>query len=262
MNQYSKEYTDKYKLAKKYYLEGKSLTWIEKNLHMGRGSLSKHLKDEGIEIINKQNITKFNEHIFDIIDTEEKAYWLGFLYADGSIGSTRNEVELSLKSSDIHHLEKFRDFLGFSIDKHIFQDDVRCRISFLNKHCHSQLIDKGCVPRKSLILKFPSRNCLPLDLVNHFVRGYVDGDGSVMIGRNNMPRLSILGTKDMITNIVDNMSWKKTKIRKKDNIYTIEWGGKYVLSYLDSLYNGANIYLDRKYKKYLQLKELDENLPS
>lgn len=37
----------------------------------------------------------------------------------------------------------------------------------------------GCVPNKSLILKFPTT--LPNELVNDFIRGYFDGDGSVYI---------------------------------------------------------------------------------
>ena len=78
---------------------------------MSRSRLSKKFKTEGIEIIHPQNYTKFNDTIFESIDTEEKAYWLGFLYADGSISSTNNTIELSLKSSDINHLIKFKYFL-------------------------------------------------------------------------------------------------------------------------------------------------------
>lgn len=48
-----------------------------------------------------------NEHIFDIIDTPEKAYWLGFLYADAYNEQTYNHsISLNLKSSDIDHMYK------------------------------------------------------------------------------------------------------------------------------------------------------------
>ncbi|MGM9535052.1 MAG: hypothetical protein ACI3VR_07355, partial [Intestinibacter sp.] len=68
----------------------------------------------------KWNRPKFNEHIFDVIDTEEKAYWLGFIFADGYIGSTPLEpnkksvynFELSLKLEDTSHLEKFKSFIS------------------------------------------------------------------------------------------------------------------------------------------------------
>lgn len=50
--------------------------------------------------------------IFENIDTEEKAYWLGFLYADGCVGSKESKVELSLAEKDLRHMEKFRSFIG------------------------------------------------------------------------------------------------------------------------------------------------------
>lgn len=99
-------YKEKYKEAKRMYLEeNKSLTQISKELQLDRGTLSNNFKKDGIEIINKQNIAKFNENYFDVIDTSEKAYWLGFLYADGAVSSgSKNTVELSLKASDVKHL--------------------------------------------------------------------------------------------------------------------------------------------------------------
>ena len=54
---------------------------------------------------------KRNSDVFEKIDTEEKAYWLGFLYADGYINEKRKFVDIGLKRSDRGHLEKFRQFL-------------------------------------------------------------------------------------------------------------------------------------------------------
>ena len=58
----------------KEYESGKSLTQIGKECGNTRTALSKMLKDAGIDVINQQNKIKFNENIFDTIDTEEKAY--------------------------------------------------------------------------------------------------------------------------------------------------------------------------------------------
>ena len=56
------------------YKSGKSLTQISKEFNVGRNTLSKMLKNNGIAVINKQNQIRFNENIFDTIDTHEKAY--------------------------------------------------------------------------------------------------------------------------------------------------------------------------------------------
>ena len=55
-----------------------------------------------------------NEHFFDTIDTQEKAYWLGFLFADGNVSNISNTVSISLKGDDIAHLEKFKIFINAS----------------------------------------------------------------------------------------------------------------------------------------------------
>ena len=98
------------------YEQGISLSKLAKEYHTSIQTLSRKLKARGIEIINHQNETKFNEHIFDVIDTEEKAYWLGFIFADGYISSRDNGFELSLKGSDIEHLHKFNKFMEHNKD--------------------------------------------------------------------------------------------------------------------------------------------------
>ena len=98
MNQYDR--------AKELYNQGKSLRSIADQLGVDRKKLSKKFKEDGITIRDpyKNSIRKakrfkeVDESIFEIIDTEEKAYWLGFLYADGYVN--HRQVELSLKESD------------------------------------------------------------------------------------------------------------------------------------------------------------------
>lgn len=255
------EYQKKYNLAKEHYLNTRdSLTKTCRLFKMDMGCFSKKLKKEGIEVKNLQNTPRMNQYFFDNIDSEEKAYWLGFLYADGYVGDKTNNIELSLKTSDISHLQKFLVALDFQ-NKQLFQDNVRCRLTFRNKHMHNALIDKGCIPQKSLKLHFPTTEQVPKYLMSHFIRGYVDGDGSVMIGQNHRgertkPRLSILGTKNFLEGILNETGWKPCKITQPSQCYSIEWGGKYVFQYLSYLYENANIYLDRKYERFLYLKNI------
>ena len=101
------------KLAFEFQTTDISLTKIAKREGTTRQTLAKYFKKMGIEVINKQNRTKFDANIFDKIDSEEKAYWLGFIFADGSIRSHKEgeksayTLEISLKGSDYEHLIKF-----------------------------------------------------------------------------------------------------------------------------------------------------------
>ena len=93
---------------------------------------------------------------FEKIDTEEKAYWLGFLYADGNVSNHENKIELILAEKDVGHLEKFKRFLNIK-NKICYREATKAyRISFRSEKCKQDLIDKGCIPNKSLILKFHS----------------------------------------------------------------------------------------------------------
>ena len=80
-------------------------------MNIGYTTLHRWLRKLNINLPNYHNALKFDNTVFDTIDTEEKAYWLGFMYADGYVQNNGNSVELSLKGSDVEHLEKFRVFL-------------------------------------------------------------------------------------------------------------------------------------------------------
>ena len=160
---------------------------------------------------------------FEIIDTEEKAYWLGFLYADGSVGSKEDKIELGLAEKDLKHIEKFRDFMNIT-NKISYRESTRSyRISFRSSKCKQDLINKGCIPKKSLILEFPNEKQVPNNLIKHFIRGYFDGDGSIAKNKNKV-RATIISTEDFcwgIKNYLDSININ-SKIYHCKSQYVIE----------------------------------------
>ena len=247
------------KLAFEFQTTDISLTQMGNREKVDRRTLSKHFKELGIEIINKQNRSKFNEHIFDFIDTEEKAYWLGFIFADGTINSSpiREGVksiygfELSLGIKDLKHLEKFKKFIGYNKD--LLIDNNRCRFSIANKHFWTTLNNLGCTPNKSLTLKFPN---ISENLIRHFIRGYFDGDGCITRYVNIhtvTPRATVLGTEDMLNNIIkysNTIAQLKHDKRHSKEVLYLDWNKENSIKFINYLYNNSTIYLDRKYKLY------------
>lgn len=202
---------------------------------------------------------------FENIDCEEKAYWLGFLYADGSVGSKEDKIELGLAEKDLHHIEKFRDFMKIT-NKICYRESTKSyRISFRSQKCKEDLIRQGCIPKKSLILKFPTEQQVPSNLIKHFIRGYFDGDGW-FTNTDSCFQAGIISTEDFIQDFIQILL--KNNIIPKNNcsIFDNHIGGnnkKYCLNsykdvyhFLDWIYKDATIYLDRKYEHY---KDFIEN---
>lgn len=193
---------------------------------------------------------------FEIIDTEEKAYWLGFLYADGSVGSTDNRIELGLAEKDLNHIEKFKEFIGVP-NKISYRPQTKSyRYIFKSIPCKEDLIKQGCMPKKSLILKFPTEQQVPEHLIRHFIRGYFDGDGWFS-NTSSCFQVGIIGTEDFIKgflNVIDiqNKSNKIFIVHREQGAKRYVFSGlNDVTNFLNWIYKDSTIYLDRKYENYL-----------
>ena len=246
----TKEYIIKYNKAKKEFLEHtKNLCGICRKYKMSINAFKNNLRNEGYEIKNL-NKRKIKEDIFEIINNEHKAYWLGILYSDGWISNNSNKIELCLK--DREHIEKFKNFLGCEnkIQTKKVNGKNYYRISFRNKKIRSDLINLGCVPRKSLTKEFPDELSVPQNLIHHFMRGYFDGNGCISICKNKVI-IIIDSSIYFINEFMLKFNFPKNKITTKGKGRSIRTAKKdYVFWFLDLLYNNSNIYLERKYKLY------------
>lgn len=228
-----------------------------------------------------------NEAFFDKIDTEAKAYFLGLMYADGNNyrsrdvqggvnKSTNYEVSIALQSRDEHILKTFRDFICPNkelefvkryTDNH--QDKYKPR--FDSKRVSDQLIALGCIPAKSLKLRYPSKNQVPNELTHHFLRGYFDGDGSIHYYKkqwktttNNNYSMNMISAKwfcdeaakEIAVHTGIDMYSMLSHEKMSDITTTISIGGnRQVRTLMNWLYKDATIYLYRKYDRFLDLQD-------
>ena len=256
---------ERYIKAKELYLSGCSLKDIEGEVEINRHTISRLLKTDNI-VVKNPNKLSIKQDIFNEINTEEKAYWLGFLYADGYVCNTK--VTINLKNSDKKHLEKLKEFLEYAGEVKTYNTSCdgktykMANLSFSDMNISENLKNKGCIEKKSLILKFPSYDIVPKSLMRHFIRGYFDGDGYLGVskikqGELIVPRIGFLGTKKFIEGILNETKWvEKTLTHHKqhnENIFSIEWNGGKYYDILEYLYKDSTIFLDRKFELYLKL---------
>ena len=255
---------------------GKNITEIKKILKRSECSISRIIKKRGIRSLVVESTKKYNynESFFEKIDNEEKAYWLGFLCADGNIIRKKEKLEgfeLRLAKKDEKHLIVFAK----TISANLVETQIKTKFkkikeevseskafSVYSRKMATDLIKLGCVANKSLILEFPTKEQVPDKLINHFMRGYFDGDGCIYIStKHNKASFDIVGTEKFCESYRLKLNEKITKKERKKfapagkNVIFRESEKKRIKEIEKFLYCGATVFLERKREKFKQITE-------
>lgn len=216
--------------------------------------------------INRKH--KVNEKYFDKINSQEKAYWLDFLWADGSIYKTatrssgNNRLNITQQKSEIDHLKKFKKSINCDYDIKVKRNE--CRLEINSRYLCKQL-EKYGYDIKEKRIHIPN---IEPQYIRHFIRGYFDGDGCISIyqqrykGYNiNKQEFSITGNKALLEEIkkefeksINTTSNLKFKTYKRTNkAVTLRYGKQADIEKLFYyLYQNSTIHLERKYNNFLK----------
>lgn len=242
------------------YLSGKTLAELEILYNTSDTTLMSVLDRHGIK--RRHRKYSINETYFDEIDTPNKAYILGLLYADGYNNMQNNEVSITLQDIDREILEKINieikneTPLRFINNHEININWKNCyQLSICSKHVSNSLAKWGMVQRKSLVLEFPF--FLKDSLYAHFLRGYFDGDGHIN-GKKYGYEMSIIGTKNFIYSVHDILISNGIESHiyqscpnKNDVTYTLMTTSKdNSIKFADYIYKDAELYINRKHDIY------------
>lgn len=215
------------------------------------------LIQNGINIRHKYK-QEFNEHYFDTIDTPNKAYLLGFIYADGCV-EKNNILSIVLHEKDIEILQMLQSELHATNPIKNVKGHPHVRIDFCSKYLCDVLKSIGCVHNKTFNLCFPN---IDESLKYDFIRGFMDGDGCISVvnrGKHKYISLSFTGTLEMLQELKSIFS-VDNKITFYRNSYALHIGKTSdVLRILKNIYNEANLYMTRKYNKYQEYLEWANN---
>lgn len=265
---------DSIKIIKEKYLEGETIEEITDKYFKDKycsGEINMVLRKLGITRPNGIQ-AKINHDYFENIDSEHKAYWLGFIYADGSItkkayekGSYTYRLRMELMFEDKYILEQMALDLESNLKPKEYYNDTSsfegynkpkhtAYIMFSSKKMGEDLVKLGVVPNKTLILK--SLPSIPDNLMKHFIRGYFDGDGSVYLTKDNTIKTAFYGTHDFINSIQDflikelDLTKKKITDQKEANVSFVGMAKQESEKLYHYMYDEATIFLNRKYEKY------------
>jgi len=211
-----------------------------------------------------------NQDYFEKIDTEEKAYYLGFLYADGYNYQKKNRVVLSLAEQDVEIVNGLAKAVCYQNQIYtIKKKDENCQrmksIIVVSEKMSNDLANLGCIQKKSLILRIPK---IKEYLMRHFIRGYFDGDGCIYLKIRDKDNAFVIEcpivcshgfAKDLIELIKERFGFdcycQNLGLNKVTTTVKIT-GRLKAEPFLDWLYKDASVSLSRKENKYLEFKRM------
>lgn len=199
---------------------------------------------------------EFNETYFESIDTEDKAYFLGFIYADGSLIKGRNNVVLKIHTKDLHILESLIKCVDGKMNVYKSKTREICQVGLTSKKMRIDLEKIGLHSNKTFTIKYPN---IDIELERHFLRGYFDGDGCIRVRTDKRDGTElgdmrfVSGSIDMLNTINERMNilfgTNKNKLygpKNKDYKF-LGWASmKDIESIYHGFYNNSNFFLHRK----------------
>ena len=213
-----------------------------------------------------------DETIFQNIDSEEKAYWLGFLYADGSVRKIEKkghfEMRLWISIKDEPHLWKFKSFLQSEHPikyrttkikyKNSFSISEGVGINICSKKMVEDLFKLGCIQNKTCRLFEPE---IKKELFCHFIRGYFDGDGCMSIKKNNSGKVIDFSSSSKnilmwISDIFKIHDVEFCDLFQVKNHYRLRNSKiQDIIKIYKFMYEGSSIFLKRKEIKFIEAIE-------
>jgi len=244
------DYTDK---IIQMYQSGYSADKIGKKFGYHETSILEFLRKQDVEIHNIRTYF-FDETFFECINTEAKAYILGFACGD----SYNSDDAFITCITDREIVEIIKKEMKYEGDIKVIQPKykhrkVQYKLAISSRKLCKDLCDKGCMRAKTHILKFPSIDKVPEHLLHHWCRGLFDADGT--LGKYNKLSLSITGSKYVLEGLRNYLLSKFDyggsmclSYKYSTDIYKWSAGGDIACKkFAHFIYDDATIYLKRKY---------------
>src|SRR5271157_609669 len=243
------------------YQSGMTAKQVGSHLGVSKQTVLRYLKKNNVERRPPRRLYALDESYFDQIDCHEKAYWLGFILADGSV--SHDGLSVALQRRDHTHLELLASHVGFKGEvKKILAKNTRTgkvheasRLQIWSQRLVSPLIKKGLSEFKKLgdigICKIRAY------LLSSLLRGYFDGDGSITTSGDSL-RFSICDSNATVVEwyrntLVEQLHLHPTKVFRRNGTSSLVHytGNRQVPKIMRYLYAPGGPRLLRKYLRFI-----------
>jgi transposase-like protein len=251
------------------YNSGKTMAEVSREFGVDSATCWYIHKKSGSQSHGHPRVNFFKEDYFESIDSEEKAYWLGFITADGHVEKTKANVRmrLGLATKDVDHLERFAKCLDANVpiisvvkspkQHHKCRDKYKkdyyyfSRVTLSSVKLVDDLMALGVGPRKSLTVRPWSG---PDHLMRHYWRGLVDGDGcprdDSSASHRHQWEISVLGSYWCMAGLaefVKQHTGHDGRLISVGKIFRLRYRGtNLVKSIAAVLYRDSTVYMPRK----------------
>ncbi len=252
------------------YRGGKSTAELAATFGKAQKNIQATLRRKGTLRVRRRYFCDYR--FFEHIDSQEKAYWLGFLAADGSVATHHKaNLRVQIALSDEDHLRLFKEALDAShpirrieresarmIDGRVISGSQAVILDICSRPLVDDLVAAGVGPRKTHALRWPEH--LPRELLRHYLRGYFDGDGC-WYANDRRPKafdfmFQLCGNEPFLLGcqryLMSECGLSETRLRQRrhDRCRELAYNGRTQGRRIFSLmYDGATVRMERKYLK-------------
>ncbi len=220
------------------------------------------LQKEGL-FEHKKNVERsirryaLDQRFFEVIDSEDKAYSLGFIVADGHVDTKNRRVKIALHEKDVDILEKISTAMNSESPISVITSKNQRAVCFNSALMVQDLLRMGLTSNKSTTMTAEVWSHIPRDLQRHFIRGYLDGDGCLFLNKRYSSGVKylvqVIGTESFLQGTFNEFYPTTCKFYKYKTCEMYCWklsSKAACMDFLSKIYEGSTIWLNRKFNQY------------
>lgn len=216
---------------------------------------SRKLRHGNFNFIPRPRKHFFNQDLLKT-ETKETSWFLGWCASDGYVSEKKKYVKVEICDKEI--LENFARIFDYKEEIKVLKPRAgrnnrkqSYQLQLCSKILTEDIVRLGIKQKKSKTIEMP---IISDEFFNHFLRGLIEGDGSIWYQKRCLKSLYIcLNSASLLflEQLSDRINLKSNIRRMKPGLYRLNYCGESARELASRIYQDSEgIRLERKYQKY------------